>query len=112
MSMQRVTAIATCNTLEKLRRVLCITHHTDQAGSIIAIEKEGVETAEKGTKSPSSLEVADCCQRQVDRAEEQVGDGKADHEDRRGLRAQLLVPHQADHRDQVPRNTQGGEEVL
>jgi len=86
-------------------------HHTDQAGSIVAIEEERVEAAEKRTKSPSSLEISDGRQWQIDGAEEQVRDGEADHEDRGGLRAQLLVPHQADHRDQVARDAKRGEQA-
>ena len=48
------------------------THHTDEAGSIIAVEEERVEAAEKRTKGPSSVEISNSCQWQVDRAEEQV----------------------------------------
>ena len=76
-----------------------LTHHADEACSIIAIEEERVEPAEKRTQRPSSLKIADGRQRQIDRAEEQVRDGEADHENRGGLRAQLLVPHQADDCD-------------
>ena len=47
-------------------RGIYITHHTDQAGSIVAIEEERVEAAEEGTQSPSSLKITDSCQWQID----------------------------------------------
>ena len=113
MSRYRVTAIAACKLhIKNLSRVSTLpfqTHHADEAGGIIAIEEKRVEPAEKWSECPCSLEESNCCQRKVDRTEEQIGDGEANHEDGGGLGAQLPVPDQADHCDQVAEGAEGGE---